>query len=491
MNEGDHLVCIVDNDISARETIAELVVLAGFRVETFSSAREYLSSPRAAPPACLVLEVVLPGLTGLQLQQELLSAGVSVPIVFLTAHGDIPMSVRALKAGAVDFLTKPFVPELLLAAIHAGVATETRAVTGTARAGVKTICAHRGDESGKRRPTSEGFAEIVGESSALTAVLAQVHAVAGTDSTVLICGESGTGKELIARAVHYSSDRKLGPFVKVNCGAIPAGLLESELMGHEKGAFTGAIAQRIGRFELAQGGTLFLDEIGEMPLELQPKLLRFLQEREFERVGGTRTVRSNARVIAATNRDLDAMVKTRAFREDLYYRLNVFPVTLPPLRDRRQDIPELAEYFMRQLATRLKKDVHEISATAMASLTQYGWPGNIRELENVIERAVILTEGSTLEVPALRSTACPDDKAGHPRDCRRARRRSRALGNEAIHTQLSDEETGDLAPARVRAGLAERGLIRPRGGDKSRPTGSAQAERHVCVARIGDVRNAD
>jgi DNA-binding NtrC family response regulator len=413
MNEGDHLVCIVDDDISAREAIAGLALSAGLRVETFSSAKEYLNAPRAAPPACLVLDVVLPGLTGLQLQQELRQAGPSVPIVFVTGHGDVPMSVRALKSGAADFFTKPFDPDLLLAAIHAGIATGTRAVTGTARSGVKTICARRVDESGKRRPKSEGFAEIVGESSALADVLAQVHAVAATDSTVLICGETGTGKELIARAVHNSSGRKHGPFVKVNCGAIPAGLLESELMGHEKGAFTGAIAQRIGRFELAQGGTLFLDEIGEMALELQPKLLCFLQEREFERVGGTRTVRSNARVIAATNRDLGAMVRTRAFREDLYYRLNVFPVTLPPLRDRRQDIPELAEYFMRQLAARLKKDVHEISATAKASLTQYSWPGNIRELENVIERAVILAEGSTLEVPPLRGTACPDDKAVH------------------------------------------------------------------------------
>jgi len=235
--------------------------------------------------------------------------------------------------------------------------------------------------------------------------------VASTDSTVLINGETGTGKELIARAVHNCSDRKHGPFIKLNCAAIPAGLLESELMGHEKGAFTGAIARRIGRFELAQDGTLFLDEIGEMATELQPKLLRLLQEREFERVGGTHTIRSNARVIAATNQDLGAMVKTRAFREDLYYRLNVFPVALPPLRERREDIAVLAQHFVRRVAARLKKDVRGISPTALANLTQYGWPGNIRELENVIERAVILADGPTLEVPRLHSTACPDDKA--------------------------------------------------------------------------------
>ncbi|HEX4340600.1 MAG TPA: sigma-54 dependent transcriptional regulator [Polyangiaceae bacterium] len=409
MNEDDRLVCIVDDDVSVREAVASLTLSAGLRVETFSSATEYLRSPRTAPPSCLVLDVELPELTGLELQQELRRAGVSVPIIFLTGHGDIPMSVSALKAGALDFFTKPFDPELLLAAIHAGIETGRRGVTAAASPGGRTSRARRIDDGSKQEPRSGGFAEFVGESAALTDVLAQVRTVASTDSTVLIYGETGTGKELVARALHNSGDRKHGPFIKLNCGAIPAGLLESELMGHEKGAFTGAIAQRIGRFERAQDGTLFLDEIGEMAPELQPKLLRLLQEREFERVGGSRTIRSNARVVAATNRDLGAMVKMRTFREDLYYRLNVFPVTLPPLRERRQDIPELAEHFMRQVGARLKKDVYEISASALARLAEYDWPGNIRELENVIERAVILAEGSTLEVPRL-STACLEDK---------------------------------------------------------------------------------
>ena len=282
MNEDDRLVCIVDDDISAREAIAGLTVSAGLRVETFSSAKEYLSSPRLVPPACLVLDVDLPELTGLQLQQELSRASVSVPIVFVTGYGDIPMSVRALKAGAVDFFTKPFDPDLLLAAIHHGIVIGKQAgppATPFRRPAVQA--------TGGQATKFETFAEIVGESSALAQVLAQVHTVARTDSTVLIHGETGTGKELIARAVHNSSDRKHGPFIKLNCGAIPAGLLESELMGHEKGAFTGAIARRIGRFELAQDGTLFLDEIGEMAADLQPKLLRLLQEREFKRVGGT------------------------------------------------------------------------------------------------------------------------------------------------------------------------------------------------------------
>ena len=250
------------------------------------------------------------------------------------------------------------------------------------------------------------FDGVVGRSPAFAEVLRKVKTVAPTDYTVLVYGETGTGKELIARAVHLLSGLSPGaPFVKVNCGAIPSGLLESELMGHERGAFTGAIAQRIGRFEMANGGTLFLDEIGELPIELQPKLLRLLQEREFERVGGSRTIRSNARVIAATNRCLVEMVRQRAFREDLYYRLNVFPIALPPLRERRQDIITLAEHFLRIAANRTNKTVHALSSVSVSRLTEHDWSGNIRELQNVIERAVILAEGSTLEVPPLESTA--------------------------------------------------------------------------------------
>jgi transcriptional regulator with GAF, ATPase, and Fis domain len=270
----------------------------------------------------------------------------------------------------------------------------------------REVCVVENDVAGSpqvQRSEAHAFLGVVGRSTALGKVLEHVRTVASTDSTVLIHGETGTGKELIARAIHDMSDRRHGPFVKVNCGAIPAGLLESELMGHEKGAFTGAIAQRIGRFELAHGGTLFLDEIGEIASELQPKLLRLLQEREFERVGGMRTVRSDARVLAATNRDLGEMVRMRAFREDLYYRLNVFPITLPPLRERREDIAELADHFVRQLATRLKRDVRAISRSAMTNLEQYDWPGNIRELQNVVERAVILAQGPTLDVPPLRN----------------------------------------------------------------------------------------
>jgi formate hydrogenlyase transcriptional activator len=244
------------------------------------------------------------------------------------------------------------------------------------------------------------FQEIVGRSTALRAVLDQVEIVAPTESTVLILGETGTGKELIARAIHNARSRSNRAFVKLNCAAIPSGLLESELFGHEKGAFTDAIAQRIGRFELAHGGTIFLDEVGDIRPELQPKLLRVLQEQEFERLGSTRTTRVDVRVVAATNTDLAQKVTQNQFRRDLYYRLNVFPITLPPLRERREDIPLLVRYFVDKYARRMNKRIDTIPANAMTALTECHWPGNVRELENFIERAVILCPGAALEVPA-------------------------------------------------------------------------------------------
>jgi formate hydrogenlyase transcriptional activator len=244
-----------------------------------------------------------------------------------------------------------------------------------------------------------GFDGIVGRSNALRSVLREIRMVASTDSTVLIYGETGTGKELIARAIHELSSRRSNAFVKLNCAAIPTGLLESELFGHEKGAFTGAVGQRVGRFELANHGTAFLDEIGEIPLELQPKLLRVLQEREFERLGSTRTMYTDARLVAATNRNLAAMVEEQRFRSDLFYRLNVFPVRVPPLHERREDIPLLISHFVRQFAGRMERSYTSVPSQTMRALCEYDWPGNIRELQNLIERAVILSPGPILRVP--------------------------------------------------------------------------------------------
>ena len=247
--------------------------------------------------------------------------------------------------------------------------------------------------------TEHNFEEIIGTSQTLKRVLQQVETVADTESTVLIYGETGTGKELIARAIHNLSRRREHTLVKVNCAAIPTGLLESEMFGHERGAFTGAIERRIGRFELAHSGTIFLDEVGDVPLELQPKLLRVLQEHEFERLGSSRTIRADARIVAATNADLAQMVAEKRFRNDLYYRLNVFPIVIPPLRERREDIPLLVHFFAQRFAQKMKKEIERIPSEIMSALTSYHWPGNIRELENLIERAVILTRGRVLEIP--------------------------------------------------------------------------------------------
>ena len=381
MNEKNALVFIVDDDTGTRESLKNLIRSAGLSAQTFSSAQEFLAAERPKGPSCLVLDVRLPGLSGLDLQQELAKAGVKIPIIFITGHGDIPTSVRAIKAGALEFLTKPVNREDLLHAIEQAIARDLRA----------------------REPNEDtathNFEEIVGTSAALRAVLKQVEVVAPTESTVLILGETGTGKELIARAIHTASSRSRRPFVKLNCAAIPTGLLESELFGHEKGAFTGAIARRIGRFELADGGTVFLDEVGEIPLELQTKLLRVLQEREFERLGSTRTLRTDARLIAATNCELRKMVEQQKFREDLFYRLNVFPIDVPALRERSEDIPLLVNHFTQRFARRMNRTIETIPAETMAALTRYPWPGNIRELQNLIERAVILSHGPVLQVP--------------------------------------------------------------------------------------------
>ena len=387
MSDTGALVYVVEDDISAREGVAGLIRSTGLRVKTFASGEEFLAAPRPPLPSCLVLDVNLPGLSGLELQQELAKSGVQVPIIFLTGHGDIPMTVRALKAGAANFLTKPFDDEELLKAIQ------------------QCLNWHRGEEI----RCAENLGNMVGESPGFQEVLKAIQVVAPTDSAVLIQGETGTGKELVAHAIHDQSRRSQRSFVEVNCAAIPATLLESELFGHEKGAFTGAIAQKVGRFELAHQGSLFLDEIGEIPLELQPKLLRVLQEQEFERLGSNRTLRVDVRIIAATNRHLQQMVEDGKFRSDLYYRLNVFPLTVPPLRERREDIELLIRFFTQRYARKLNRTIEEIPASALEALIRYDWPGNIRELQNVIERSVILSPGPQLRIamPEFNSQLAP------------------------------------------------------------------------------------
>jgi DNA-binding NtrC family response regulator len=329
---------VVDDDPSAREGVARLIRSAGIVAKTFESGEEFLAVPRPNTPSCLVLDVNLPGLNGLDLQERLAESRPPVPIVFLTGHGDIPMTVRAVKAGAANFLTKPVDDEALLNAIR------------------NCVDSWLGDEA----RSDQSVGDMIGESPALQSILRDIRVVAPTDAAVLIQGETGTGKELVARAIHELSGRRHRPFIMVNCAAIPATLLESELFGHEKGAFTGAFAQKIGRFELAHQGTLFLDEIGEIPLELQPKLLRALQEQDFERLGGNRTTHVDVRIIAATNRNLRQMVDEGKFRGDLYYRLHVFPLMVPPLRERREDIPLLVRFFTQRYARKMSRQIDEI-----------------------------------------------------------------------------------------------------------------------------------
>jgi len=392
MNEKNPFVFVVDDDAAIRDSLKDLIRSAGLDVQTFATAQEFLTSERPVGPCCLVLDVQLPGLSGLDLQQELAKSNADIPIVFITGYGDIPMTVRAMKAGAIEFLTKPFRDEDLLNAVEQAI-NRVRQIEELKNKPAEGVPYKHKDH------TKINFSEVVGQSAALRRVLEEVETVAPTDSTVLICGETGTGKELIARAIHNLSLRRSNPFVKLNCAAIPTGLLESEFFGHEKGAFTGAIAQRIGRFELANHGTIFLDEIGDIPLELQPKLLRVLQEREFERLGSTRTMRTDARLIAATNANLAERVAGNRFRSDLYYRLHVFPILVPPLRERREDIPHLAHHFVQKYARRMNKRIDTIPVTAMTALSDYDWPGNVRELEHFIERSVILSHDSTLQPP--------------------------------------------------------------------------------------------
>jgi DNA-binding NtrC family response regulator len=386
------IVFVVDDDRSVRDSLENLLRSAGLTVQTFASAQEFLTTLRPKAPSCLVLDVQLPGSSGLDLQQELAQGGAQLPIVFITGHGDIPTTVRAMKAGAIEFLTKPFRDEDLLNAVEQAINRSLQ------MAQLRINPADDQPAAGGDLRRRGSFPEIVGHSAAIGRVLRAAETVAPTDSTVLIHGETGTGKELVARAIHTGSRRSSNPFVKLNCAAIPADLLQSELFGHERGAFTGAMVRRIGRFELANHGTIFLDEIGDLPLELQPKLLRVLQEREFERVGSNQPIPVDVRVLAATNRDLRAAVAAGAFRSDLFYRLNVVPIEVPPLRERRGDIPVLVEHLVERYAKKVAKTIRAVDKRTMELLQAYSWPGNIRELQNLIERAVVLCEGDTLAV---------------------------------------------------------------------------------------------
>jgi DNA-binding NtrC family response regulator len=335
----------------------------------------------------------MPVLDGMGLLRKLSVDYPDVPVVMITAHGSVENAVEAVKLGAFDYLEKPFDQEQIHQIVAKAMRTHMLA----------------GRDARPEDTATHGRFRLVGESPAIRQIYAVVEKVADTPSTVLITGESGTGKELVARALHDNSSRRAGPFIKINCAAIPKTLMESELFGYEKGAFTGAVGSKPGRFELAHGGTLFLDEIGEIPVEMQVKLLRVLQESEFERVGGIKTIKVDVRLLTATNRDLAAEIASGSFRDDLYYRLNVVPIHLPALRERRQDIPLLVDHFIARFNDRLKKQITGVEPAAVERLVAHNWPGNIRELENVIERTILFCEG-----PQIRLEDLPAERAGVP-----------------------------------------------------------------------------
>jgi len=370
-------ILVVDDEATQRELVCGYLKKQGFEVFSAPSAERALELFRREPVELILTDQRMPNLSGLDLLKAAQAINPETSVIVMTAYGNIESAVAAMKAGAADYLTKPLHLEELLQKIQrirerCRLYEENRELR----------------EELKERHRIEG---IIGESGQMLEVISLVQRVAPSEATVLIRGESGTGKELIAKAIHYASPRAARPLVRINCAALPENLLESELFGHERGAFTGAVAARKGRFELADGGTLFLDEIGDLPLHLQAKLLRVLQEREFERVGSSQTLKVNVRVLSATNRDLDAMIRSGRFREELYYRLNVVTLLLPPLRERRQDLPALMEHFLKHFAAKNGKTIRGFSQAARQALLRYDYPGNVRELENLIERAVVLT----------------------------------------------------------------------------------------------------
>lgn len=380
-------ILVVEDDEGLQNLLRRLLTREGHRVTVVGSGQEAIRVAQEVPVHVLMTDLKLPDIDGVAVLERILQIDSKVIGIMMSGYGSIDCAVKAMKAGAVDFLTKPFENEAVVASINK--ALEMQRCRHTVQLSRKTVREHY------------RLKQFVGTSEPIRRVIEFVAKVADCDSTVLIQGESGTGKELVARMLHFHGESKDRPLVPVNCGAIPENLLESELFGHEKGAFTGAVHARIGRFELAHGGTIFLDEIGELSLGLQVKLLRVLQERSFERVGGTRTIDVDVRVIAATNQDLELAVQEKRFREDLYYRLNVIPVTVPPLRERRSDIPQLVHHFLGRLNHGKQVAAAGCSPDAMARLTDYHWPGNIRELENMIERLAVLSQSGTIEVSDL------------------------------------------------------------------------------------------
>jgi len=405
---------VADDDPGLRESLERTLTREGYRVVLASDGRAALERVQAGGVDLIVTDLRMPGLTGLELLRAAKAIMPDVDVILLTAFGTVEEAVKAMKDGAYDFLTKPFRREQLIKLVDK--ALERRDLIEQNKALKKQL------------EDIRAKGQMIGASPAFRRMLTLVDQIADSSATILIQGESGAGKELVARTIHERSGRRAGPFVAVNCAALPETLLESELFGYEKGAFTGAVGRKEGRFELASGGTLFLDEVADLSLVTQPKILRVLQEGEFERLGGTRTLQVDVRIVAATNQDLPEMVKEKRFREDLYYRLNVITVRVPPLRERHEDVRVLAQHYLRVYAAKNGRKLEGFSNEALERLESYAWPGNVRELENLIERTVLLARKDRIDAEDL-----PEEVAG-------VKRPPRDAILELVGTPLADIE---------------------------------------------------
>jgi DNA-binding NtrC family response regulator len=375
-------ILVIEDKSAMQQMLSATLTSEGYDVEVASDGQEGINRAREKRYDLVLTDLKLPGADGLQVLSEVRENDPGASVIVMTAYATVENAVQAIKLGAFDFLTKPFDTDRLSILIKR--ALENRRLVA------ENILLK------EELAQSIGLTEIIGKSDKIREATDLIQKVAPSDTTVLIMGESGTGKELFARALHQLSSRKDGPYVAINCAAIPRELLENELFGSERGAFTSSVARKMGKFEMAEQGTIFLDEVGDMDISLQAKLLRVLQEKKFERLGGTKTINVNVRVIAASNMDLKEAITKRIFREDLFYRLSVFPITVPPLRDRREDVPALAEFFIERFSREMKKKPVKLSKDALDRLDKYHWPGNVRELENTIERAIILCDGRTI-----------------------------------------------------------------------------------------------
>ena len=434
-------VLVVDDEPNVRRVLATLLEQAGFAVTRAESGDQALHLVRSLDPDLVITDLKMPGIDGMELLRRLQQSFPEIPVVMLTAHGTVANAVEAMKCGALDFLTKPFEKQQVVDLVGKALAQASSA------------------RREYRGPLVSGArCGIVGDSPAIDRLRDAIEKIAPTPSTVLIRGETGTGKELVAEALHQLSRRAQGPLVKINCGALPDHLVEAELFGFEKGAFTGADRSKPGRFELADGGTLFLDEVGELPIAMQVKLLRVLEDKRIDRVGGTASHEVDVRLITATHRDLEQEVRSGGFREDLFYRLKVIELVVPPLRERPDDVARLVECFLDRHAARLDRPRPSIAQDALAALSVQPWPGNVRELQNAVERAVLLADSLTLSPSDFGLGQAPNAEAGEESSLKEAVRAAAAQTERRMILAALDLTGGNITHAAARLGLSRRGL---------------------------------